>query len=313
MSLNKFLALRHSCVLALFYLGVGFLRPYPALAQGYNSVTITEIMADPTPVVGLPNAEYIEILNRTQQPISTKGWRLGTAPLPDSVLAPGSYAILCARNSLPLLAQSGKVWGLSSFSLNNTGATLTLRNSKGSLVFSVAYKDTWWAPSRRNGGWALEMIDAANPCGEADNWRASTDPRGGTPNKPNSVAAPNPDRSQPVAERVEISGESQLTVYFNERLDSLASTQSGRYVLKGRDILKTTLETPGFRTAVLALAAPLLAGQRYELTVSNLTDCAGNRLKETTFVLGLPSKADSGDVILNVDTLRPAHGRRGVC
>ena len=292
----------------LVLLGWAGLWSDTAFSQSYNSVIVTEIMADPTPVVGLPDAEYIEIFNRSSQPISTKGWRLGTALLPDSVLAAGSYAILCSRNSAPLLARFGRVWGLSSFTLVNAGATLTLRNAKGTLVFSIAYKDTWWASNHRNGGYALEMIDIANPCGETDNWRASTNALGGTPNQPNSVAAPNPDRISPVAERVEISGESQLIVYFNERLDSLASSQSGTYELKGRSVRKSVIETPGFRTALLTLDAPLLAGQRYELTVGNLADCAGNRLKETNFIFGLPVKADSSDVILNEILFDPRTG-----
>ena len=292
----------------LVLLGGSGLCSDAAFSQSYNSVIVTEIMADPTPVVGLPDAEYIEIFNRSPQAISTKGWRLGTALLPDSVLTPGGYAILCSRNSAPLLARFGRVWGLSSFSLANAGATLTLRNAKGTLVFSVAYKDSWWASNRRNGGYALEMIDVASPCGETENWRASIDALGGTPNKPNSVAAPNPDRIPPVAERVEISGESQLTIYFNERLDSLASSQSGTYALKGRSVRKSIIEPPGFRTALLTLDAPLLAGQRYELMVGNIMDCAGNRLKETNFVFGLPVKADSGDVILNEILFDPRTG-----
>ncbi len=292
----------------LVLLGWGGLWSNATFSQSYNSIIVTEIMADPIPVVGLPDAEYIEIFNRSSQPIATKGWRLGTALLPDSVLAPGGYALLCSRNSVPLLSRFGRVWGLSSFSLVNAGATLTLRNAKGALVFSVAYKDSWWASNRRNGGYSLEMIEIANPCGEADNWRASTDALGGTPNKPNSVAASNPDRSPPVAERVEISGENQLTVYFNERLDSLASSQSGTYELKGRSVRKSVIETPGFRTALLTLDAPLLAGQRYELAVNNVIDCAGNRLKETSLVFGLPAKADSGDVILNEILFDPRTG-----
>ncbi len=282
--------------------------PGRILAQGYNAVVITEIMADPTPVVGLPDVEYLEIFNRSSQAIPLKGWRLGTALLPDSVLAPGGYAILCARTRVPLLTPFGRVFGLATFSLVNAGATLVLRNSRGELIHSVAYVDSWWASDRRDGGYALEMIDAANPCGEADNWRASTAAVGGTPGRSNAVAASNPDRTPPVAERVEVVSESLLTVHFNERLDSLASIQSGLYELKGRTVRKSSIESPAFRGLSLLLDAPLVAGQRYELTVQNATDCAGNRSKETTFALGLPVKADSGDVILNEILFDPRTG-----
>ncbi len=278
------------------------------LAQGYNAVVITEIMADPTPVVGLPDAEYLEIFNRSPQPISLKGWRLGTTLLPDSVLAPGGYAILCARTRVPLLTPFGRVFGLATFSLANAGATLVLRNGRGELIHSVAYKDTWWPSNKRIGGYALEMIDPANPCGEAENWRASTAAVGGTPGKPNTVAGSNPDRTPPVAERVEIASANLLTVQFNERLDSVASIQSGQYELKGRTIRKSSVESPAFRSLSLLLDAPLVAGQRYELTVKNATDCSGNRSKETTFVLGLPVRADSGDVILNEILFDPRTG-----
>lgn len=302
--------LKYSLLQICYPVGVGLsvFVPGGTLAQSYNAVVITEIMADPTPVVGLPDAEYLEIHNRSPQAISLKGWRLGTALLPDSVLAPGGYALLCARSKVPLLTPFGRVWGLGTFSLANAGATLVLRNAKGQLVHSVAYKDTWWAGNRRDGGYALEMIDAANPCGEADNWRASTAPAGGTPGQPNAVAAANPDRTAPVAERVEVLNASQLSVYFNERLDSLASTQSGLYELKGRTVRKFSLESPAFRSLSLLLDAPLLAGQRYELTVKNATDCAGNRSKETVFQVGLPVKADSGDVILNEILFDPRTG-----
>ncbi|MBP5708871.1 MAG: lamin tail domain-containing protein, partial [Bacteroidales bacterium] len=41
-----------------------------------GDVVITEIMADPTPVVGLPEVEYIEILNRTDEDIYLDGWTI---------------------------------------------------------------------------------------------------------------------------------------------------------------------------------------------------------------------------------------------
>lgn len=282
--------------------------PGRILAQGYNAVVITEIMADPTPVVGLPDVEYLEIFNRSSQAIPLKGWRLGTALLPDSVLAPGGYAILCARTRVPLLTPFGRVFGLATFSLVNAGATLVLRNSRGELIHSVAYKDLWWASNRREGGYALEMIDPANPCGEADNWRASTAAVGGTPGRSNAVAASNPDRAPPVAERVEVASESLLQVYFSERLDSVASIQSGLYALQGRSIRESSVESPAFRGLSLLLDAPLVAGQRYELIIRNAADCAGNRSKETKFQVGLPVKADSGDVILNEILFDPRTG-----
>ena len=284
----------------------------PLFSQTYNSVVISEIMADPTPVVGLPDAEYLELHNTTSQAISLRGWRLNIGEtvtlLPDSVLAPGGFIILCARTRVALLAPLGRVVGVTPFSLANAGASLVLRNSRGTLVHAVAYRDSWWPADRRGGGYALEMVDSANPCAEAPNWKVATAPAGGTPGQVNSVRAANPDTRPPRAERTEIVGDSQINVYFDERLDSLASTRSGTYELKGRGIRRVTIETPAFRVLSLFLDAPLVAGQRYELTIRNISDCTGNTLREATFTLGLPVKADSGDVVLNEILYDPRTG-----
>ena len=43
---------------------------------GAYSLVISEIMADPRPTVGLPDAEYLEIYNRGTSPVSLAGYRL---------------------------------------------------------------------------------------------------------------------------------------------------------------------------------------------------------------------------------------------
>jgi len=279
------------------------------MAQGYNSVVITEIMSDPTPVVGLPDAEYLELFNRTNQPVSLAGWRLiigdRAAPLPSISLPAKGYMLVSARTTTLLLAGFGSIAGLTPFSLLNTGTTLTLRDVNGALVHSMTYQDSWWPPAQRGGGHALEMIDTDNPCAGVENWRVSSASLGGTPNQLNSVTARNRDLIPPLAERVEVSGPSQSKVYFNERLDSLLTMQSGQYTLRGRTIRRSFLESPSFRSQVFDLEGAILEGERYELTLKDMADCAGNRLKEVRFTIGLPSKADSGDVIINEILFNP--------
>ncbi len=134
-------------------------------------------MADPTPVVGLPDAEYIELHNRTSNVISLKGWKLTSGNrsilLPDSTIPPGNFRIICHRNNTDLLSVYGKVIGLSSFSLTNDGMALALYNKQNQLVYSISYQKKWWDSDKRDGGYSLEMTDLNNPCGEAGNWSVS--------------------------------------------------------------------------------------------------------------------------------------------
>ena len=64
-----------------------------------NDVVINEIMADPTPVVGLPEWEFIELFNTTPFPIDLKDWTLtiGTSSkvFASVVIDPKEYLILC--------------------------------------------------------------------------------------------------------------------------------------------------------------------------------------------------------------------------
>ncbi|RZK46452.1 MAG: lamin tail domain-containing protein, partial [Hymenobacter sp.] len=168
-----------------------------AVAPLVGELLITEIMADETPVVGLPAAEFVEIFNNTATKIlSLRGVRLlksggPAAVLPDTAqLLPGQYAVVCGATRAAAFAPYGKAYGVSNFpSLGNTGDQLVLRGRTGTTLFEVAYTDDWYRDQRKkNGGWTLEMRDPSAYCGGAENWLAGQDASGGTPARRNSVA-----------------------------------------------------------------------------------------------------------------------------
>jgi hypothetical protein len=284
----------------------------PCFSQSYNSLVITEIMADPTPVVGLPDVEYLELFNRTGHSIEMKNWKLmlGTrsALFPDATILPGEYAIICNKTNEAALQAFGKIIPFSAFSLPNDGSTVSLFQPTGQLVFSVSYEAHWWPAGKRDGGYSMEMIDTNNPCGEQNNWLVSADKQGGTPAKENSVKGNNPDSMPPVIERIDMAAATEIRLIANERLDSLNAVAGAIIELAGRKILKRKLEQPQFHTLVLTLDAPLVRDEEYSLSIKNLSDCTGNLVREARFSIGLPSKPDSGDVVLNEILFNPPEG-----
>src|SRR5690349_10436371 len=112
---------------------------YSQTAQRYD-VVIDEIMFDPTPVVGLPSAEYIEIKNTTGKNINLAGWKLRTptsasAAFPNYILAPDSFAIVCSNASATLLSSFGRVIAIASFpALNNDGSILSLTSKENLTI-----------------------------------------------------------------------------------------------------------------------------------------------------------------------------------
>jgi hypothetical protein len=89
-----------------------------------HDVLITEIFPDPSPSVGLPDAEFIEIFNHSKFPINLKHWTISNpsviSALPDIDIKPDSFIILCASSNQSKFLSYGSVIALSPFpSLNN--------------------------------------------------------------------------------------------------------------------------------------------------------------------------------------------------
>jgi len=280
-------------------------------------VLINEIMADPTPPVNLPDAEYVELFNRSAFPVDLKNWvlKLGSSDkvLPQFTLSAGGYVILCDDGSKPLLASFGQVIDFSSFAVTNTDGTIVLQNPEGNMIHSVSYTDDWYRSSyKKEGGWSLELIDASNPCGETANWIAANNNDGGTPGKVNSVNAPNPDLLPPAIIRVGVNDSTHITVWFSESCDSTDISDPTNYSVDNGigNPLAVLGQSPSYRIAYLTLASPLITGVVYTLTSNtSIKDCAGNTLLAgTSASFAIPSVAEANDIIINEVLFDPETG-----
>ena len=65
-------------VLILFFAALLTGRSTGQVANRYD-IVIDELMADPAPVTGLPNNEWIELRNTSLSAINLSGWRIGDA------------------------------------------------------------------------------------------------------------------------------------------------------------------------------------------------------------------------------------------
>ena len=289
-------------------------------APAVGELIISEIFADETPQVGLPLSEYIEIYNRSAtKTLSLRGVRLGkggsatVAVFPDTAkLLPGQYAVVCGSTRTLQFASYGKVYGPTNFpSLGNGGDQLVLRGRDGRTLFEVSYSDAWYRdPRKKDGGWSLEIIDANNYCGGAENWTASTDPTGGTPGRANSVRAANADALAPTLRRAVALNATTVRAYFSEKLDSATAAALSRYTLSpALAITRAAPVGPDFRQVDLTLGAALGPSRPISLAVQTATDCAGNAsgpLQSATFAL--PEAALSGDVVFNEILFNPRVG-----
>jgi len=272
-----------------------------------GEVVINEIFADPTPIIGLPEAEFIEVFNATSnKTFDLADWTIGdgssTGTFPSIPLTPGAFAILTDDTSAPQYAGFGTVVSIGSFpSLNNDGDPLELKDDNGIPIDAVTYSDAWYNDDiKADGGWTLERIDPTTPCSSTANWTASNDPQGGTPGEENSVFAVVPDLTAPTLASVQVLNATELRLLFNELLDA-TSTATATYTLAPSGTVIGVVNGPAPVTAVIVtLDAPLEVGVLYTITVQGVKDCPGNAIgAANTAQFALPEPVVSGDVVIN--------------
>lgn len=279
-------------------------------AKNYD-IVINEIMADPTPVIGLPNDEYIEIYNRSDYEIDVDSWYLKINStlheIPNFKIQSHQYVVFCDDNIKDsLISQFGaKVVSFSSFpSLTNSGATLSILDKNMQIISTVSYSDTWYQSSyKAEGGWSLEQIDYDNPCGGANNWTASNDNKGGTPGKINSVYAINPDENSPEIARAFISDSVTVKLVFTESIDSTSMYNLSSYFVDNSIGNPISIEavSPNFSSCYLTFSQTFVKGVIYTISViDSLSDCSGNLIDNSSEAkFAIPDSVCKGDVIIN--------------
>lgn len=287
-------------------------RPEPA---SYRDVVINEIFPDPSPPVGLPQKEFVELFNRSQKTIDLNGWILKdptrNAVLPSYLLKPGEYVIVCSNADVGDFSLWGPTLGVNSFpSLNNMGDSLWLLRSDSVLIDFVAYSSSWYHdPNKEDGGWTLELIDPWSDCKGETMWHASISPYGGTPGTQNSVylsytdtIAPSIQLGLPVSDQLFI-------LQFSEAIDSALLTDLNNYQITNyQGNFSVQLVSP--QEVNIWFTPPLDSNEFYVLQIDSVRDCSGNMALNLRYGFALTYPVEPGDLILNEVLFYPLSGHR---
>ncbi len=276
-----------------------------------KDVIISEIFPDPLPSNGLPEAEFVEIYNRTEETIDLKNWIVtdesSTATLPGVLLLPKEYLVLAGETSIA--SDFEKALYLKDFpTLNNGNDILIIKDERGQTIDSINYDQTWYRDNDKvEGGWTLEIIDPENICSGQDNWGASEAGLGGTPGYINSISANKPDLTGPKLISVLPINSSTVQLRFNERLETPLSSSLIITIEPDITVSNVAFSNTALTELVLSLAGEIKTGVIYSISIAELTDCAGNMIQEADDDLkfGLPESADSLDILINEILFNP--------
>jgi len=265
----------------------------------FRSIQITELMADPSPPVGLPDVEWVELMNGSGYDVELSFFQFMDANtsilFPDQVFPANSYLLL--SSDCALLKNFGPCLQLpmSSSFLNNAGDDLCLIHRNGDTLESLMYSSSWYKDSdKENGGFSLEKRDPLNPClSDDENFIGSTDLLGGTPGRQNATDQRIIDQNSPVLMDLEVLGPKTLRLIFSEGLYDL-----GWALLEGDSLKLYPIQSNEYQ---LRLTNAMLedASKTWKLRLQMQKDCSGNRLKDTSvlFRFAIPEIPRRGDLI----------------
>lgn len=280
-------------------------------------VIICEIMADPDPVVLLPEVEYIELYNSTQYNLDLSNWTISAGStvrtLPYCIVESEDYLVLCHEDYAELFTGIENVIGIESFpSLTNGGTSLTLRDSDGEIVHTVSYSDTWYNDNfKKNGGYSLEMIDLDNPCEGLQNWTATNDITGGTPGRVNSVIGTNPDITLPYPIAAEAIAPDTLVLYFSEILNREFVNNVLNFSVEefGNPVWISAAE-PEYSIVTMKFDGVFETGTVYYVNITDsITDCVGNKVAvNTEYRFAIADSVLPGEIVINELLFNPMSG-----
>jgi hypothetical protein len=262
-------------------------------------IIINEIMADPTPVVGLPEVEYVELHNRKPFSVDITGWKIQVGntvrTFPFSVIPADSFIVLTA-NPVPTQFTGINAVGVPSFpSLTNAGANIKILTAQDVLMDEVAYDLSWYRDGvKDDGGWSLERIRTNDFCNGAQNWIASQNPAGGTPGTQNSVFESSALLFSVLS--VTAAGANELEVLFSQFPDPQSLQPSGFWVSPYLGNPDSVIYASG-NSCRLVFGTFFTEYLEYQLSVSSsVTNCVGQNLPVSaqviSFIYSLPGQND---------------------
>jgi gliding motility-associated-like protein len=274
-----------------------------------NDILITEIMASPHPIVGLPDCEYIELHNSgVPDTVILRNWRLrinnSYKNLPEIRIPPNGYVFLVANSCTGYDDNpQGNMYSISSLGIAAEGAQIVLYNAINEVIHEIAFSNTWHRNKQKSaGGWSLEMIDPKNPCTGENNWDSSISNSGGTPGKQNSICKPNPDNISPEIEKITIVDSIHLRLFFTETIffDSLKTFQLFE-INKNVKIVSVSEVAPNNRILQIQLQNAIQPNVLYTLTLKDtIRDCAQNPIVcNKSYRFALPNITQPSDIVIN--------------
>ena len=278
-------------------------------------ILINELMIAPGSETPLPNEEYIELYNRSEDFLELDHLFIldesRMAALPPYTLAPDSYLIVCNAGTGSSFSPYGDVLEVDGLpTLRNSNDKIRLRDDRNRFIHGVDYTDNWYKDSNKERGWSLELVDPSFACSEEPAFAASEGPLGGTPGQANSLNVSYfSDSLLPVLGQ--IITDSEIEIQVNQWLPSdvllpeMFSAMPSNFAIEE---VWVDMESP--RSLRLELSEAVETGQVVTFFLEpDFNTCLQQPLGERRSVqIGVPATPGPGDLLISEIMFNPNVG-----
>ncbi len=272
----------------------------------FRDITINEIFFDPSPQIGLPKGEFVELFNSSESTfqLSRLSLVLGSrsASLPNLPIFPGEHIILCKDDFEDEYRFLGKTIGLKDFpTLINSGGTLSLILDDSIVIDRASYSSSFFSdPESSGGGISLEQIDPLQSCPGAGNWDGSVAPEGGTPGSRNSIFNDPISPTQNVLLVCKTIGKRFLELEFSGPVDSRSLSPRNFRIQPFNQVTSFEISDSVFLNKVLlTLDQEMVEGSIYSMDLDSLRDCNGQNILISGFMFGYGVDPEFGDLVIS--------------
>jgi hypothetical protein len=278
--------------------------PYFAIV---GDVIVNEIMVKP-PVSGLPNKQFVELRNTTNETIRLKNWMLNNRTLNDGYLFPNGYVILCAAADTNSFKPYGNTVGINNWQTLTFDGAAAVRTDDNELMDSLPYTDeTYQDPIKQQGGWSMELDTQryVGNCPKSLFWSASVNLSGGTPGIKNSKGF----ASGFVNATDSLVNNSTIELNFQVPMDRAQAENLANYSIDNGIVIQSVVAQNPLTTKVkVNLLTALSQNIIYTLIVKEFAGCIGYTHAADTFKIAITDIPVAGEIVINEVLFHPNVG-----
>lgn len=294
----------------------GMNMPLNITKANYQDIVISEFMADPSPSKGLPNTEFIELYNRSNDSLNLLHFYVGDSSHFSKIettywLHRNEYLIICPNNTCSQFQRRNCIEIAPFPTLNNGGDQIILLNTDSSLIDLVAYDMSYYGDEfKSEGGYSIERLDLKHPCASKSNWSGSLATIGGTPGLANSQNTSMSPHEEFMAMHGQINNSHEISIVLNESIQVDQLTEIKGICSQLKDTLRNVKYNYKYPNNISFYTNEIIdTNSIYTIQLMGALNCYGQSISSSESLdIGYGFEADSGTIHINEILFNPKPG-----